>query len=589
MRRWTTLLVLCLATLVGVAAASDDPASRLHDLFDREWEWRLEANPLMATNVGRHEWNDRLPMMSLAAQRRRAETRLHFLQELSGIDRSQLERSDQINYDMFKSQLELAVADYQFGGYQMPLNADSGFHSSFARLATRVPLVTTNDYENYIARVAAFKAYVEEQILAMRRGIDIGMTLPKVVLAGIEKTIEAHIVDDPTQSGFWKPFEEFPGSVPAVDHERLRTAGRQAIEEGALSGYRMFYDFMVDEYIPAARETLGAIELPNGEAYYQSEIRRYTTLDLTPDEIHRVGLDEVARIRAEMEAIIEQVGFEGTFAEFLAFLRSDPQFYPKSAEELLMRAAYICKRMDAKLPSLFKTLPRLPYGVEPVPDAIAPKYTAGRYVGAPVGGTQPGFYWVNTYGLESRTLYTLEALSLHEAVPGHHLQGALAQEQDGLPNFRRYSYISAFGEGWGLYSEWLGLEAGFYTDPYSNFGRLTYEMWRAVRLVVDTGVHAKGWTRQQMLDFMTSNTALALHEIQTETDRYISWPAQALSYKLGELKIKELRRRAESELGTAFDVREFHDAVLLNGSVPLPVLEEQIDRFIVDQRGSSPS
>ncbi len=590
MRRPTTLLLLSLplwAALGAAPATAQDEAARLHALFDEEWEWRLEDNPLMATNVGRHEWNDRLPSASLASHRRRAEMSRHYLDKLEAIDRSRLGATDQINYDMFRRQLELALDEFRFGGYLIPLNADSGFHSSFARLPTRVPFNDPRDYDNYIARVAAFKRYAGQHIELMRQGIETGMVLPRVVLEGIEDTITAHIVDDAAASEFWKPFEEFPTGVPAADHERLRAAGKAAILEGAVPGYRAFHDFMVGEYIPAARDTLGASELPDGEAYYRAQIRRFTTLDLSPDEIHQIGLEEVARIRAEMMAIIERVGFEGDFAAFLDFLRTDPRFYPESAEQLLKEASYIAKRMDAKLPALFKTLPRLPYGVAPVPEAIAPKYTAGRYVGAPVGGTQPGYYWVNTYALESRTLYTLEALTLHEAVPGHHLQNALSEEQEGLPDFRRYSYISAFGEGWGLYSEWLGLEAGFYTDPYSDFGRLTYEMWRACRLVVDTGVHAKGWTRQQVVDYLASNTALALHEVQTETDRYISWPAQALSYKLGELKIKELRKRAETELGTRFDVREFHDAVLLNGSVPLPVLEAQIDAFIAERRAGS--
>ncbi len=590
MRRPTTLLLLSLplwAALGAAPATAQDEAARLHALFDEEWEWRLEDNPLMATNVGRHEWNDRLPSASLASHRRRAEMSRHYLDKLEAIDRSRLGATDQINYDMFRRQLELALDEFRFGGYLIPLNADSGFHSSFARLPTRVPFNDPRDYDNYIARVAAFKRYAGQHIELMRQGIETGMVLPRVVLEGIEDTITAHIVDDAAASEFWKPFVEFPTGVPAADHERLRAAGKAAILEGAVPGYRAFHDFMVGEYIPAARDTLGASELPDGEAYYRAQIRRFTTLDLSPDEIHQIGLEEVARIRAEMMAIIERVGFEGDFAAFLDFLRTDPRFYPESAEQLLKEASYIAKRMDAKLPALFKTLPRLPYGVAPVPEAIAPKYTAGRYVGAPVGGTQPGYYWVNTYALESRTLYTLEALTLHEAVPGHHLQNALSEEQEGLPDFRRYSYISAFGEGWGLYSEWLGLEAGFYTDPYSDFGRLTYEMWRACRLVVDTGVHAKGWTRQQVVDYLASNTALALHEVQTETDRYISWPAQALSYKLGELKIKELRRRAETELGARFDVREFHDAVLLNGSVPLPVLEAQIDAFIAERRAGS--
>jgi len=385
--------------------------------------------------------------------------------------------------------------------------------------------------------------------------------------------------------------DTFPGIIRRqiageAEHARLRTAGAAAIREAVVPAYRSFLAFMLDEYIPGTRESLGASELPGGRAYYAQRIRHFTTLPLTAEEIHRTGLAEVARIRAEMDAVIADVGFTGTFAEFLDFLRSDPRFYPKSGEELLKEAAYIAKRMDGKLPSLFKTLPRLPYGVEPVPDHMAPKYTAGRYVGPPLGSTRPGLYWVNTYALESRALYNLEALTLHEAVPGHHLQIALSRELDELPPFRRFSYLSAFGEGWGLYSEWLGLEAGFYTDPYSDFGRLTYEMWRACRLVVDTGLHPMGWTRQRAMDFLASNTALALHEVRTETDRYISWPAQALAYKIGELKIKELRRRAEEALGGRFDVREFHDAVLLHGSVPLPVLEAQVDRYIASAAGA---
>ena len=346
---------------------------------------------------------------------------------------------------------------------------------------------------------------------------------------------------------------------------------------------------MVNEYRPGARSTLGASDLTNGREYYAYLIRHFTTLDLTADQVHEIGLKEVARIREEMNEVIREGGFEGNFADFLQFLRTDPRFYPKTPEQLLKEASYIAKRMDGKLPALFKTLPRLPYGVEPVPAPLAPKYTAGRYVGAPIGSTRPGYYWVNTHSLASRTLYTLEALTLHEAVPGHHLQNALRQELTELPDFRRFSSFNAFGEGWGLYSERLGLEAGFYMDPYSNFGRLTYEMWRACRLVVDTGLHAMGWTRQQAMDYLASNTALSLHEIRTETDRYISWPGQALAYKLGELKIRELRARSEKALGERFDIREFHDAVLLNGSIPLSVLEDQIDLFIEQQLSKADS
>jgi uncharacterized protein (DUF885 family) len=337
---------------------------------------------------------------------------------------------------------------------------------------------------------------------------------------------------------------------------------------------------MVHDYIPHARTTTATGDLPDGKAYYELLLKRYTTLPLTAEQIHQTGLSEVARIQKEMEDVIRQVGFKGDFKAFVEFLRTDPRFYAKTPEELLERASWICKRMDGKLPSLFKTLPRLPYGVQAVPAEIAPKFTGGRYVESPVGSTQPGYFWVNTYQLNQRPFYTLEALALHESVPGHHLQIALSQEQKDLPNFRRYSYISTFGEGWGLYCEHLGIEAGFYTDPYSNFGRLTYEMWRACRLVVDTGMHAMGWSREKALDYLASHTALSLHECTTETDRYIATPGQAVSYKTGELKIRELRAKAEKALGKKFDVREFHDAVLLQGSVPMPVLEEQIDRYI---------
>jgi uncharacterized protein (DUF885 family) len=428
---------------------------------------------------------------------------------------------------------------------------------------------------------------MDGHIALMREGLRRGMTQPRVVLGGVEGTVRAHVVEAAEKSVFWKPFASFPGAVPAADQARLREAGRAAIMERVAPAYARFLDFMTREYLPGARTTLGASELPRGREYYEHLVRHFTTLDdMTAERVHRVGLQEVQRIQGEMDSVMRQAGFQGDFAAFLQFLRSDPRFYVKTAEALLKEASFIAKRMDARLPSLFRTLPRLSYGVAPVPDHIAPRYTAGRYVSPPLGSPQPGYYWVNTYALETRPLYNLEALTLHEAVPGHHLQNALARELTGLPPFRRFSYLSAFGEGWGLYSERLGLEAGFYTDPYSNFGRLTYEMWRACRLVVDTGLHAKGWTRQQAIDYLASRTALPLHEVETETDRYISWPGQALSYKIGELKIRELRKRAEDRLGPRFDVRDFHDAVLLNGAVPLGVLDQAVERYIAAAAGS---
>ena len=583
MRR-TLSLFIGLSLLITPLRAADEVA-RLHALFDRTWERQLRDDPLFATSVGRHEYDDRLPSITPQDLERQQAQNRAALAELAAIDRSALPPEEVVNYEIFRRQLEDAIAGYQLGDHQIPINADSGFHTSFGRLPKQVPLATTRDYENYISRLRAWPRYVREQIGHMRRGLQRGMTVSRAALEGYDHTIAAHVVADPTASVFWEPFAAFPSSVPPSEHERLRREGRLAVSEGVVAGYREFLDFFRREYLPGARTTIGAFELPDGRAYYQQKIREFTTLDLTPEQIHKTGLAEVERISSEMAAVMKQTGFQGHFAAFLQFLRTDPRFYAKTPEELLMRASRIAKRMDGKLPALFRTLPRLPYTVEAVPAEIAPKYTTGRYVSAPLGSTQPGIYWVNTYKLDSRPIYNLEALTLHEAVPGHHLQIALSQELENLPNFRRFSYISVFGEGWGLYSEWLGLEAGFYTDPYDNFGRLSYEMWRACRLVVDTGLHAMGWTRQQAIDYMAARTALPIHEVTTEVDRYISWPAQALAYKLGELKIKELRRRAEQTLGTSFDVRAFHDVVLGSGAVPLSVLEANVVAWIADRRG----
>ena len=583
--------LLSAALAAGCDQASTSPpadeASRLHALFAEEWEFRLQASPLLATSVGRHEYDHLLPSVTTEDLARRVETWRSILAELASIDRERLAAADQVSYDVFRSQLEGFIEDFEYGAYQIPLTVDDGFHIGFARLPANMPFTAAAAYDNYIARLRLFPDYVAQFVELMRAGLARGMTLPRIVLEGYEVTIESHVVDDPRQSLFFQPFESFPETLPESARQRLLEAGEEAIRDGVVPGYRSFLEFMVDEYVPGARTTLGASQLPDGEAYYAQRIRHFTTLDMSAEEIHQLGLSEVARIRAEMQEIIDEVGFSGDFAAFLDHLRTDPRFYAKTPDELLKQASYLAKTMDGKLPALFGRLPRMPYGVAPVPDHLAPKYTAGRYVGAAPGGTQPGYYWVNTYDLDSRPLYVLPVLTLHEAVPGHHLQISLAQELEDLPDFRRYSYISAFGEGWGLYSEWLGLEAGIYSDPYSRFGRLTYEMWRACRLVVDTGLHAKGWTRQQALDYLGGNTALSLHEVRTETDRYISWPGQALAYKIGELEIKRLRREAEEALGERFDLRRFHDAVLANGSVPLPVLETVIRGYIRERSETS--
>ena len=587
MKAASVLVRTYLALFLVLAAASTmfpqearEASEELHALFDAAWAWELKENPLAATAVGVHDYDDRLPSVTPEALGRRADAQREFLRRLLAVDRAKLNAGDRISYEMFARQQREAIEDYEFKGYLIPLTVDWGFHIAFSRLPFEVPLETTQDYENYIARLRAFPTYVDQYIALLREGIETGMTLPQVVLEGYESTIDAHIVEDATESVFYTPFASFPVGVPEEERAALRERGLAAIGNNAVAGYRNFYAFMVEEYMPGARTTTGASELPNGQVYYAYLIRHFTTQDTTAEEIHRLGLAEVERIRGEMMNVIEGVSFEGGFAKFLEFLRTNPQFYAKTPEALLRQASYIAKKVDGKLPSLFKTLPRLPYGVEPVPEDLAPKYTGGRYIPAPVGSTRPGYYWVNTYALDSRPLYVLTSLTLHEAVPGHHLQIALTQELEDLPAFRRATYIDAFGEGWGLYAEWLGLEAGMYEDPYSNFGRLTYEMWRACRLVVDTGMHAFGWTRQQAMDYLASNTALSLHEVRTEIDRYISWPGQALAYKMGELKIKELRHGAEETLGERFDVREFHDVVLANGSVPLDVLERQVDAYV---------
>ena len=571
---------LAAAALSPAAAAAQNAQKKLHALFDEEWEFRLKADPLFATAVGDHRFDDRLPSLSLADLTAQSEDRRRFRERLLSIDRAALSEDDRVSYDLFKREMDDAIRAVEVHAYRFRINADSGFHMDIAQLPEEVPLSNAREYRNYIARLRGIPEYFRQNVELLREGLRTGWTIPRAVLRGYDATIRAHVVEDPAQSRFWAPFAKFPESVPPSEREPLQHEGADAIREAVIPAYRSLLEFFIREYVPGARQTIGASDMVNGREYYDFLVRHFTTVDTTSDEIHRLGLEEVRRIRLEMDGVMRQAGFTGGFAAFLKFLRTDPRFYAKTPEELLEKASRIAKRADGKLPSLFRLMPRQPYGVEPVPADIAPKYTGGRYVPAPLDSKKAGTYWVNTHALESRPLYTQESLTLHEAVPGHHLQIALAKELPDLPKFRRYIYIDAFGEGWGLYCEHLGLEMGFYTDPYSNFGRLTYEMWRACRLVVDTGLHTMGWTRQQAIDYLAANTALSLHEVTTETDRYISWPGQALAYKMGELKIRELRAKAEKALGPRFDVRDFHDAVLSGGTVTLPILEQRIDFYI---------
>ncbi|HEX2138366.1 MAG TPA: DUF885 domain-containing protein [Woeseiaceae bacterium] len=575
--------------LEPVAAAEEagqsEAAGALHALFADEWAARLARDPLFASDMGVDTYNDALPDVTPESYRRELDQDLVFLQRLEAIDRSQLSAEDQLNYDLFDFIVRSRATLAGYRPYLIPILSDGGFHIGIQRMFESMPFEDTGDYEDYLARLRAIGGYFDQHIANMREGLELGITQPKVILDGIEASIAGPIVEDATESVFFEPFAAIPDHFGATERDRLRRAGAEAIDTVVVPAYRRFLQFFTEEYEPGAREQLGRTTFPDGEAWYADLVKYYTTLDdATPEAVHELGLREVARIRAEMDEVIRQVEFDGSFAAFVEFLRTDDRFYVDEPEDLLKEAAFIAKKIDGQMPAFFKTLPRLPYGIMAVPPDIAPNYTTGRYWGAPIGGRRGGYYLVNTYALDKRPLYQLAALTAHEAVPGHHQQGALRQELTGIPEFRRAFYPHAFGEGWGLYAEKLGIDFGIYTTPYDHFGRLSYEMWRAARLVIDTGVHAKGWSREDARRYLAENTALSLHNVRTEVDRYISWPGQALAYKMGELKILELKDRAKRELGANFDVREFHDVVLLDGGVTLDVLERQVDTYIQSKR-----
>lgn len=558
-------------------------APALQAIVDQSWQLQLSASPEMAYGMGDKSAAGKLQDLSPEALVKLNQGQIAILGQLKALDRSKLSKEDKINAQILEDQLQNEVDLYKYKDYYLPITAESGFHAYISSIA-QGRFNTLEDYQNYLGKLKALPTYFAQQTHWLKQGLKEGITPPKATLKGFENSISAYILPV-EKSSYFKPFTQYPSHFTEAQKAQLTQEGLASVEQNVLPTYQAFYDFMTQEYMPNTRENIAANSLPDGDAFYENRVRYYTTLNMTSVEVHELGLKEVKRIRQEMEQVIKSVGFKGSFADFLHFLRTDPQFYTTSADQLLKEAAFIAKKADAMLPKYFGKLPRKPYGIAPVPAEIAPKYTSGRYSGSN-RDDEPGYYWVNTYALDKRPLYELEALTLHEAVPGHHLQISLNSELSSLPDFRRYSYISAFGEGWGLYSEYLGLEAGFYQDPYSNFGRLTYEMWRAARLVVDTGMHAQGWSREQAIEFMASNTALSLHNVTTEIDRYITWPGQALSYKIGELTIKRLRAKAEQALGDKFDIRAFHDAVLENGSVPMSVLEQQINDFIEAQKAA---
>ena len=584
------IFLACLLALPGVAsvqAASAAPATeaakpaesamdaRFRAIYEREWKWRQEQNGSSGEEDSPSA-RMRLPDVSPEAYAARLKVWEGVLRELDAIDPDKLSDANRINYLVYRPQVEDLAAAARFRDYEMPFNADSSFWSWLGFMGQQ-QLQTPQQYRDYIALMDEVPRYFDQHIANMRAGLARGFSVPRATLDGRDGSIaQVAELKNVEEAALYGPFKQMPASIPAAEQARLREEARRAIRQSVMPAYAKLLAFFRNDYMPKARTTLAAEAMPDGVAWYRQQIRHYTTLDLPPQEIHQIGLDQVAAIRDEMDAIIDQLGFKGNspetrFQDFLAFLRTDPQFYVKQPQELLNRAAWISKRVDGQVGKIIGKLPRNRFAIVEVPPDIAPFWTAGR------GGTST--YWLNTYNLPSRPLYNLPALTLHESSPGHSLQGSLVMEMGEMPGFRK-EYISAYGEGWGLYSEWLGKEMGIYQTPYEDFGRLTYAMWRACRLVIDTGIHHGGWTRDEAIAYLRDNTALSEHEVTTEVDRYISWPGQALSYKLGEIVIMRLRREAEAELGPKFDVRAFHDAVLAQGSVPLPVLEAEIRAFI---------
>ena len=501
------------------------------------------------------------------------------LEKINGITVAKLTSEDRISLKLLKFLVEDHRANFEFQTHLNPLLSDSGFHNS---LVYRVrPLTSKKQSIAYLKMLQAITIFVDQNLILLKKGLESGVSQPLIIFDGYESSYDKHITETVENNFYFSPFKNLPDQFSSEEKDSLMSVAHATIQKDVIPSFQKIKTFFETEYYPQTRKAIGVSQTPNGSAFYKDRIAYYTTLDMTAEEVHQLGLKEVAKIKNAMEAIITEVEFQGSFEDFFAFLRSDKQFYAQSGDELLMRARDIAKRLDEQLPKFFKTLPRTPYGVAAVPDAIAPKYTGGRYIPTRPNSTNPGYYWVNTYNLPSRPLYVLPALTAHEAVPGHHLQMALNSElSTEIPSFRRSLYLSAYGEGWGLYTEALAGEMGIYTTPYERFGQLTYSMWRACRLVVDTGIHAFGWSKEQAVEFMTANTALSFHEINTEVDRYISWPGQALAYKVGELKISELRQKTENALGDQFDIREFHNIILQKGTLTLPLMEEEIAAYI---------
>jgi uncharacterized protein (DUF885 family) len=590
MRPALSALVLLLALPLSASLQAQDKASTakdLHALFDAEWERGLRENPTAATYIGDHRFDDQWPDLSPAALQASYEGDKAVIAALDRIDPSQLSPEDQLNRDLFRRQYQAEIDSYEYGEQYTPLSQRSGL-ASMHRMADVVVFKTVKDYEQWLSRIGTIDKLVDQNIALMREGVQRGHVPPKIIMQRVPPQLDKQIVTDPTKSPFYEAFVKMPDSIPAAEQARLQAAARDAIMRTVVPSYAKLKQYVVNDYLPRTRDTVGLWDTPNGTERYAELARFYTTTSLTPDEIHEIGLKEVARIRGEMLKVIARTDFKGSFDEFLTYLRTDPKFRYTDPKQLLQAYEAMAKRVDPLLPQYFGKLPRMPYGVRQIAEQVAPDTTTAYYQGPAMDGKRAGYYYVNLYKPEERPKYEIPVLTIHEAVPGHHLQIALAQELGELPKFRRDFEATAFVEGWGLYSESLGEEMGFYEDPYDKFGQLTYEMWRAVRLVVDTGLHHKRWTRQQAIDYFKANAAKTELDIVNEIDRYIGNPGQALAYKIGELKIKQLRGEATFQLGDKFDIRAFHDVVLGSGAIPLDVLEANVHRWIDATKAAHP-
>ncbi len=575
-----------LAALMGIAwsagaavALRDEATIALHALFDSRWEQDMRENPVRASILGDRRFNREWQDVTSRAESRRLEGELSALATLRTVDREQLSIADKLNYDLFERVLHDRIEGRQFDIHLMPISQRGGIQT-LDETGNRLRMTTLQDYEDWLVRLAQVDKQMSDTIALMEEGVRRGVVPPRITMQRVPAQIAKQLVATAEDSLFYKPFANIPDTITRADAERLRAEARKVITNTLIPAYQKLYDYFMATYLPATRESVAASDLPNGRAWYEHRVRLFTTTTMTPDEVHELGLREVAQNRAQMLEVMREVGFEGDLQAFFTFLREDPQFFYARPEDLFEGYLAVSKRIDPELVRLFGKLPRMPYGLKAIPDAIAPDTTTAYYMRPAADGSRPGYYYVNLYKPETRPKWEMEVLSVHEAVPGHHLQIALQQELEAMPNFRRYGGFTAFTEGWGLYSERLGYDLGLYKDPYSRFGQLTYDMWRAVRLVVDTGMHYKGWSRQQAIDYFLANAPKTELDVTNEIDRYISNPGQALAYKLGQLKLIEMRERARAALGDGFDIRAYHDMVLANGAVPLAVLERLVDEWI---------